>query len=313
VVRSIHPSDDLRALAELYRLVRVERPDIVHCHSSKVGVLASIAGRLAGARIVYTAHGFVFREDVSFLKRSLFQWIEKFSSLFRNKIIAVSQSDTDAALAAHIVAPKKIVTIPNGIDVGATELLLESGLARTELETWCSADFSHAKIVVSIANFYPVKNLPLLIRAFEFVIPRVPEARLVLIGDGEERALCERIVAENHVLQGNIFFVGTRVDAFKILRGADLLCLSSKKEGMPYAILEAQLAGVPVVATRVGGVPEMGEGAYLKLVVPHSAEIFSDAIVEMLRQDTKNNSLRTHKVFTIQEMVDAIEGVYRSI
>ncbi|MCX6781060.1 MAG: glycosyltransferase [Candidatus Magasanikbacteria bacterium] len=313
VVRSVRFSDDIKALIELYRLIRRERPDVVHCHSSKVGVLASIAGRLAGARVVYTAHGFVFRENLGFLKRALYRWAEKFSSYFRNKIIAVSKSDADAARAAHVIAHKKIITIPNGIDVALADQLLTPEEARKKMGAWCGVDFSGADLVVSIANFYPVKNLPLLIRAFEFVVPRIPHARLVLIGEGEQRAMCERLVSENHTLQGKVFFAGKRPDAFEILRGADLVCLSSTKEGMPYVVLEAQLAGTPVVATRVGGVPEMGEGENLKLVVPHSAEIFSDAIVEMLRRDKNGSEKTAHKLFTLREMVDAIEAVYQSL
>ncbi len=315
LVRSINFATDIRAFFEIYRLVRKMRPDIVHCHSSKAGVIGSIAARCAGAGVVYTAHGFVFREELGLHTRFFYAWIERCASFFRHKIITVSQSDADAARTRRIASSKKIQVIPNGIDQALASELLDPSEARRTISSWCSADLSNAKIVLSIANFFTVKNIPLLIHAFESVIPRVPEARLVLIGDGAERALCERIVSKNEKIIDRVFFVGKHADAFRVLRGADVLCLTSTKEGMPYVVLEAKLAGTPIVATRVGGIPEMGEGVGLRLVVPHAPEIFSDAIVDVLREGKKmsEGGALMKPAFTLSGMVDAIEAVYRSV
>lgn len=311
-IRSIRPHEDIRGFIEIFKLVRKLRPDIVHCHSSKAGVLASIAGRLAGSKVVYTAHGFVFCEELPIVTKIFYILVEKFSSLFRHRIITVSQSDADAACAHHVVAAKKIAVIPNGIDLDMESRILPEHEARLLLGSWCGAIFTDEKIILSIANFYPAKNLALLIRAFESVVPRMPDARLILIGEGSERPACEAIVAANPKLHSVVYFTGKQVDAFRAMRGADVLALSSTKEGMPYVVLEAKLAGIPVVATRVGGVPEMGEGADLRLVVPHSAEMLSDAIVETLRVEKKLRENLTAQ-FTLRGMVDAIEAVYRSV
>lgn len=311
--RSIKPLTDFRGLIEIFRLVRSMRPDIVHCHSSKVGVLASIAGRLAGARVVYTAHGFVFQEELPFHVKFLYQLVEKFTTLFRHKVITVSQSDADAARAKHVVVnPKKLIVIPNGIDLSLEQQMLDPVAARSVITEWCGADLLGLRIVLSIANFYPAKNLPLLVRAFEFVLPRVPEARLVLVGDGAQRAECEEIVRQNLKLTKSVFFAGKQPDAFRVLRAADVLCLSSTKEGMPYVVLEAKLAGTPIVATRVGGVSEMGEGPDMRLVVPHSAEMLSDAIVEVLRSEKLPRG-HVPWTLTLRGMVDAIEVVYHDV
>lgn len=310
--REIQLSKDIRGFFEIFTLVRSWKPDIVHCHSSKVGVLASIAGRMGGAKVVYTAHGFVFCEELPILTRMVYLLAEKVSTLFRHKVIAVSQSDADAARKNHIVGAKKMTIIQNGIDLSINDRILDSNSARELISEWVGADVSTAKVVLSIANFYPAKNLPLLVRSFEFVLPRVSEARLVLVGDGKDRELCENIVRQNQKLQQKVFFAGKRLDAFRVLRGADVLALSSTKEGMPYVVLEAKLAGTPVVATRVGGVPEMGEGPDLKLVVPHSAEMLSDAIVQVLRTEKPRRENLPEK-FTLRGMVDAIEAVYREV
>ncbi len=312
VGREIRPAKDLKGLLEIFKLVRSWKPDIIHCHSSKVGVLASIAGRLGGAKVVYTAHGFVFCEELPTITRIIYLLAEKISTIFRHKVIAVSQSDADAARKNYIVGAKKIVIIPNGLDLSIGDRLLDMGPARDLISKWAGIDLSDTKVVLSIANFYPAKNLPLLVRSFESVLPRVPEARLVLVGDGKERALCENIVQQNPKLHQKVFFTGKQPDAFRVLRGADVLALSSTKEGMPYAVLEAKFAGTPVVATRVGGVPEMGEGPDLKLVVPHSAEMLSDAIVQVLRTEKPVRGNLPWK-FTLHGMVDAIEAVYHEV
>lgn len=313
VVRDIQPLTDVRGLFEIYRLVKKVQPDIVHCHSSKVGALASVAGRLAGAGVVYTAHGFVFREELPMHTKVFYQWVERVASLFRHKVIAVSESDAEAARTRRVVNAKKLEVIPNGIDVELDEQLFDALVAKKILGEWCGTDLSGTKIILSIANFYPVKNIPLLIKAFDFVAPRVPEARLILVGDGLQRQMCEKIVKENQKLSHKVFFVGKRMDAYRVLRAADVLCLASTKEGMPYVVLEAKLAGTPVVATRVGGVPEMGEGPDLHLVVPHSAEMLSDAIVEVLREGKSAHRSKLPHVFTLSGMVDAVEEVYRQV
>ena len=311
LVRNLRLFQDVRAFFELVAYIRIEKPDIIHCHSSKAGGLASVAGWVCNVPTVYTAHGFVFREDISFFRRQLFIWFERIASIFRAKIITVSQSDFDAACAYHIVSRKKLVTIPNGIDERWAQQILSPAAARAQLSSWTNHDVTHAKIVVAIANLYPAKNIPLLIQAFEFVVRRLPVARLVIVGDGEQRSECEKIISARPVLVDTVFLVGKRAHAYQILSGADALCLASTKEGMPYAILEAKLAGIPVVATRVGGVPEMGEEPMLTLVVPHSAELLADAITNCLRSNMRGVPGEIQKKFTLSGMVEAIEAVYR--
>ena len=236
---------------------------------------------------------------------------ERIASWFRAYVIAVSQSDYDAAIAQRIISPTKLITILNGIDEHLAEQLLESTPAREQLSAWAGVDLKNTRVAVAIANLYPAKNIPLLIQAFDFVVRRISDARLVIIGDGQQRGECEKILKNVPDLAKKVFLVGKHPDAYKILRGADVMCLASTKEGMPYAVLEAQLAGTPVVATRVGGVPEMGEEPLLRLVVPHSAEMLADAIAQTLRENKRGSGI-LQKKFTLSGMVNAIEAVYQN-
>lgn len=310
--REIHPVRDARALVQLMRIIHSIKPDVVHCHSSKAGVIGSIAGRLSGTVVVYTAHGFVFREDRSRLERWCYRMIERVATWFRHRVIAVSRSDAEVAVAHGVVPVHKMTTIHNGIDEAIAETMLSRDEARAQLSAWCGVPLHDKKIALSIANFYPAKNIPLLLRAFEFVVRREPDARLVVIGDGEDRSACEHIIASTPALTQTVFLIGKRLGAARVLRGADVMCLSSSKEGLPYVILEAKLAGVPVVATRVGGVPEFGEGDDLHLVVPHSAEMLAEKIALVLR-GTGTPVTRLPQRFTLTGMATEIERLYEEL
>lgn len=312
LVRPIRPWSDVRAVREVYALVRKIKPDIVHAHSSKAGVIAPVAAWCARVPAIFTAHGFVFREESTWITRLIYQMIERCATYFRRAVIAVSQSDAHEARIRRVVPSHKLQTIYNGIDTTIAEKFLPREIARAELARWAQTDMSNARVVVAIANLYTAKNIPLLIRAFEFVVRRESTARLVVIGDGKDRVACEKIIRDTPILRTTVFLVGKRVAAFQILKGADLLVLSSTKEGLPYVILEAQLAGVPIVATRVGGIPEMQAFTDTTLVVPHSAELLSDAIVEALRRAPRGARDLAY-VVTLRGMVDAIEAVYHDV
>lgn len=312
LIRPIRPFADLCAVFEIWKLVRKIKPDIVHTHSSKAGVVGTFGARLAGARVVYTAHGFVFREHTSRIRRLFYRIIERAASWFRHHVIAVSKSDIDEARRHRVVSLNKSSVVYNGIDTARRRFLLARPEARKIISGWTGLSLGDVPLVLAVANLYPAKNIPLLLRAFEYVVRRIPAAVLVVIGEGQDRFICEKIIAEISVLKNHVFLVGKKPDAFRVLCAADVMVLSSTKEGMPYTILEAKLAGVRVVATRVGGVPEMGEGDELRLVVPHSAEMLSDAVVSAL-QSPAPMAKTLGEQFTVRGMVDAIEAVYKKV
>lgn len=312
LTRSIRLGHDCFAFLEIYRAIKKVKPDLVHAHSSKAGALCAVAAKMVGVKIVFTAHGFVFRENIVWWKKIIFKHIERFASLFRDHVIAVSQSDAIAAIASRVVARDKISVIHNGLNPLLEQKILPATEARALLSQWAGTDLRPYKIVLSIANHYPPKNIPLLVRAFELVVRSVPEARLVSIGDGRERVVCEKIIKDTPILQNKVFLVGKKQTACKILRGADLFAVSSSKEGFPYAILEAKMAGTPIVATRVGGIPEMVRDDDITLVVPQDQEELANAMVRVLRHGAGARPQLSEE-FTLAGMVERVLEVYEKV
>lgn len=248
LVRSINPYHDLMAYFELKKILRHIKPDIVHLNSSKAGFIGALAAKNCGVKtIIYTAHGFVFNEPLSAGKKWLYKKIELFSSKIIDKIICVSDKDRQTGIAAGI-EPNKLATIHNGIDTGIQFLPKEK--ARNFFITKIP-NYQNSKLLVSIANFYPTKGLDVLIEAIAKI-----DALLVIIGAGpEEKNL--RLRTYDLGLEKKVFFAGSIENASQYLKAFDLFVLPSRKEGLPYALLEAAAAGIPIVATKVGGVPEI--------------------------------------------------------
>ena len=244
---------DMAALGALYKIFKSERPDVVHLNSSKVGALGSLAARLAGVpRIVFTVHGWSFREEVNFLSKA-FRWTASMLTIiFSHVVICVSENDRRAA-PSYLRA--KLVTIHNAIpedsirlnrDTARQKLIQLGADASRRSDTWIGIIAEHT------AN----KNLEVALEAFAEARKTDETLFLVLIGDGELRASLVAL-AHDRGLSGHVFFAGFVPQANHLIAAFDALLLTSRKEGLPYVILEAQSAGVPVIASRTGGIPEI--------------------------------------------------------
>ncbi len=220
---------DLPAIFEIYNLVKKLKPDIIHLNSSKAGFVGSIGGKLAGAKVVFTAHGFRYNEPLSRPARLFYLLLEKFASYFRDYTIAVSEADRNSALQHHLVAAEKISTIHNGLSATA---FLSRAAARQALNLP-----PDAYIFGTVAHFYPTKGLDTLITAVSQVKPFLAaNCRFVLIGDGPEFKNC---VAQITLLGLNdLFFLPGKISEAQVyLKAFDGFILPSRKEGFPYAIL----------------------------------------------------------------------------
>lgn len=244
---------DFRAFGALYRLLTQEKPTVLHLNSSKVGALGSLAGRLTGVpHIVFTVHGWGFRENVRVLSKA-FRWTASMLTIvFSHRVICVSENDR---LSIPSVLRRKAVTIHNAITdeplslsrEHARQKLILFGASRDRLrDTWIGVIAEHT------AN----KNLTVAIRAFATAWSKNNSLYLILIGDGEERFMLSNLARELHIAHA-VFFAGFVPQAHHYMSAFDALLLTSRKEGLPYAILEAQAAGVPVIASRTGGIPEI--------------------------------------------------------
>lgn len=292
--RSISPLLDRHAIVELRRLYDKLRPSIIHLNSTKAGVLGSIAGGYKYCT-VYTVHGWVFREQLPLWKTLAYMGAEKISARYLDGIIVLSESDYRAGAQLRIKRGKMRV-IHNGIQ---HPQFISRSSAHQRISELCSIDLSERKLVLCIASFYPTKGISTLIRAMAAVDKR---AVAVVLGDGELRLQLKHQIQELG-LQASVFLPGYVPDAAELLLAADVFVLPSLKEGMPYALLEAMAAAVPIVATDVGGVREILSH---RIVKAGDADELAAALNEQLLQPVHASQLPP----TLKEMADQTVELY---
>jgi glycosyltransferase involved in cell wall biosynthesis len=240
VRRPLHPARDLLGLWELVRLMRRERPDLVHANSAKAGLLGRLAAALTGVPVrVFNAHGWSFQSQGS----RAFLWAERAVAPLTTTTICVSQSQLEDGVAAGVCSSERAVVIHNGIDVRAFALAHPNG---------------GPPQILSVGRLKAPKDFVTLARALE-LLPR-GAFRALVAGDGPDRELIPAAAP--------LELLGERDDVPDLLAAADVFVLSSRSEGLPISILEAMAAGLPVVATRVGGVPELVVDGETGLLVP---------------------------------------------
>lgn len=321
VIREINLWHDFLSAFELYRLFVKSKPDIIHLNSSKIGATGAVVAWIykkihqeaAGLKIIYSVHGFVFTEPLSIFRRKFYLWSERISGLFKDKIICVSEHDKIIGLNNHIAHYKKFVTVHNGVNLNKLNFL-EKNKARDKLST----DYQLPKAnhwIGTIANLYSTKGLEYLIRAAKILTDKYSDLIFIVIGEGLSRKQLEKEIRK-FSLENKFFLPGTIPKAFQYLKTLDIFCLSSLKEGFPYTLIEALAAGLPIVATQVGGVMEIVETDTNGLVVPPKKprslakaieKIIND---ENLRNKFKNNNLAKTKKFSLEKMIRETEKMY---
>lgn len=265
LMRDVNPLKDLATFSTLLKLFKKENPDIVHLNSAKVSGIGAVVARLAGVpKIIFTAHGWAFNEERPLLQRfviKLFSWI---TVLLSHKTIAVSEAVKNDAKNWPFVN-KKIKVIKNGI---AVPEFYAKEIAREKLLTQTGATLpSNAFIVGTIAELHKSKGLQYSILAFEKLASTNPSLYYFILGGGEEKERLDALV-KLHGLEERVFLLGFVKDAANFLRAFDVFVLPSITEGLALVLLEAGLAELPVVASRVGGIPEVIEDKKTGLLVP---------------------------------------------
>ena len=240
--RDVSMSSDVKSFFELLQLFRTETPDVVHLNSSKAAGIGALAARLAGTpRIIFTAHGWPFWEQRNPLSRALIYFFSWLTALLSHKIIVVSNYDLKVAQTMPFVA-HKTTRIYNGIDM---HMQFSSG------EKIRRAFPPGARITGTIGELTKNKNQIALIEQAQ----RDSDMFIAIVGEGEDRRYLEKKINE-YGLESRVKLFGF-IPASEVLRGFDVFALPSLKEGLPYVLLEAGAAGLPIVANRVGGVGEI--------------------------------------------------------
>ena len=305
---SIHPTD-LAVVGQIRRYIAEHGPfDVIHGHSSKGGAIARHVALGTEAAAFYTLHGLIMMDPgLAPWKRRFYLTVEQGLSLRTARIIAVSPEEARAALRAGL-GRSRVVLVPNGI--GCLEL---TPRAQVRAELGLSDD---ALVVGFVGRLVDQKAPHVLIDAFAATARRVPQARLALVGagplEGAMRDLAGRLGVADAIL-----WLGER-DARGVLAAFDIFALSSRKEGLPYVVLEAMSAGLPIVATRSSGVEILVEPGENGAIVPtDDTDAFAAALTDIAAAPDKlvrygrASRLRASR-FTIQAMVQGTLAAYRS-
>ena len=301
--RSISPVSDAWAWLSLVRVIRRVRPDVVHAHSSKAGVLARAAGALCGVPVVYTPHGFAFLMGGGERSRRFYRFIERSARSATAALIAVSQEEVREALALGY-ARERVFLIANGIPPCACK------------------DFPAHKKESPVVGFFGrltrQKGPDVLLEAVPEIVSRLPHVRFRFYGDGEMGAALRNAVDGQRAVQSCVSFLGAYPQdaAAARMRETDVLAVPSRWEGCPYVVLEAFASGVPVVASAVGGIPDLvRNGVNGLLVAPDDSEALCDGLLRLLRDAPLRRSFaeqgrETLRAYTAERMASAIGDVY---
>jgi glycosyltransferase involved in cell wall biosynthesis len=250
--REISPKSDLQTLREVLRLMRREKPQIVHTHTAKAGFVGRLAARMARVPVVvHTFHGNVFKGYFSPRKTKLFISIEKNLARSTDAIIVLSEQQRDEILGLGIGRAEQYRVIPLGLDLSP---FLQGEKLRGELRQ--ELQIESAPLIGIVARLVPIKAIHLLLEAAVQVLKTHPQAVFLIVGDGELRGALEKQSRDLNI-QNNVRFLGFRSDLARLYADFDVSVLCSLNEGLPVAVIESLASARPVVATNVGGVGDL--------------------------------------------------------
>ncbi len=293
---------DWRAFWRIYRLCRRERFDIVHTHSTKPGIVGRIAARLACVpRVVHTVHGVAFHDYVTPLKRAFYYLAEGIASLFSHRIALVS---------AHYKKYDRAF--------GRRVRVIYNGIALPDSVAKCSPSAAGPISLLYVGRLEPAKDPLTLLRALANLRDRSPlDFRLTVLGDGSLDADCQAFVHE-HGLSDMVDFAGWQSNVSRFYTDHPIFCLSSIHEAFGICLLEAGAQGVPAVATRVGGVPEVVEDGVTGLLVPPRDPAAMARAIERLAADPElrdqmGRAARERvRRFSAEKMIESYKALYNS-
>jgi glycosyltransferase involved in cell wall biosynthesis len=295
----IAPLHDVASVAALCRLIRRIRPDVIHAHTSKAGMVARLAGTVMHVPVVFTAHTWSFTEGPSGLRRRVCIPVERICGRLSARVITVSEANRDLAADLGVVANDRMTTIWNGVP---------------DVTFRASPAGGPPVRVLMVARFADQKDQALLVKAATQFHSQPVE--FVFVGDGPQEQPVRRLACQLG-LSERVIFCGDRGDVAELLSGAHIFVLSTKWEGLPLSIIEAMRAGLPVIASGVGGVTELVEHRRTGLIVPRGDENSLAAALEILISDPslrasmgERGRKRYEDCFSYARMLSRTEQVY---
>jgi glycosyltransferase involved in cell wall biosynthesis len=307
--RSVKPLDDVRAFLFLVREMRKFRPTIVHTHTAKGGVLGRLAAVVTRAPIrVHTFHGHLLRGYFSPLITRAVVVVERLFGHVTTWGVAVGDEVRHDLIAARVLTPERSSVVAPGVaDPGDRDVRA----ARRALGVP-----ERARVVLFVGRLTAIKRTERLIELARELRDEIPDAVFVIVGDGPGRADLERAAAG----LTNVRFLGWQSDMSRVYAASDLVVLTSDNEGMPVALIEAAMQGVPAVSTDVGAVRQVVEdGTSGILVAPGDAAALRAATLLMLRDDERRREMgesargRARRLFGEQRLVADYESLYERL
>lgn len=282
--REVDLKEDRKAYKKIKELIGDFKPDIVHTHASKAGAIGRLAAHKMKVPLIYhTFHGHVFHSYFGKAKTTMYKNIERNLAKKSTRIIAISEIQKHELSAIHkICSPEKITVVPLGFDLGRfhTDVDIKRGVFRKE---WGIEDDEIA--VGIVGRLVPIKNHNLFLEAAAKVNDRTnKKVKFIIVGDGELRGDLENKVTELGL--DNVVFTSWQKNVDFVNAGLDIIALTSKNEGTPVSLIEAQASGKPIVTTRVGGIENVVlTGITALLSDSEDVEGFADNLLKLIKND----------------------------
>ena len=316
--RDISTAKDAGSLKEIFAIIRHCRPDILHLHSPKAAGLGAFAGRILRVpSIIYTVHGWTFNESRPLHQRALIALFSWLTIILSHKVVLLSEWEYSQTVRFPWVA-HKLKLIPLGV---TPPTFISVDGARTALARLINiepASMSKKMIIGTIAELHPNKGLGYLVEAMSVISRQHPQVICLIIGDGQDKDKLRSLIDE-HGLGDRVMLVGYLEHASDYLKAFSFFVLPSIKEGLPYTVLEAGCASLPVVATTVGGIPEIIDDMTSGILIPpKNPRELSHAISFLIEHPTERKKYgaalreRVLSKFSLEKMLTAIDSLYTS-
>lgn len=320
--RAPSPWEIFLSISEIVGLLEKEKPDVLFLCCTTAGFLGSIASKIYKLKnlpynletslcVLYRIGGWSFLDPRPAWMNKVLLCLEKITSRFKNKIIVNTKKDQKTAVLNKICPQDKLVMIQNGIDAERLEFLSREK-ARKKITEHIAQDIKYEKIVGTIANFYKTKGLKYFIKAVHILNNKyqLPATKYIIIGDGKERKKIESLIRE-YSLENKVFLLGRIPQAYKYIPAFDVFVLPSLKEGFPWVILEAMAAGVPILATKTGGLPEIIKENRDGILVPtKNSQLLAEKTYWLLTHSNEAEEMaqrakqKLKKEFTLKKMLE---------
>lgn len=310
----LRPTADLKAIWQIVKYLRQFKIDILHIHSSKAGLVGRLAAIIARTpAVVFTVHNFIFYEQMSRTKKKAYAVAEAFLARYTDKIITVSGALAKGLVADEGIAICKIASIYNGIDLEPFEVPVQ----KASILEGLGLD-PQRPVVGTVARLAPQKGVKYLLEAAQVVQAKLPQVQFLIVGDGPLMDELQREKARLGVT--GVVFAGYLDNVVPVMKALDIFVLPSITEGLGLTILEAMAAEKPVIATAVGGVPEVVVPEETGILVAAADENeLGQALLRLLEDSPLQNRMglngkqRVRELFSLEHMIAETERIYTQV